>query len=192
MRIDRRETIKLASIMLAGLGAAGTPAQETGAPLASGTASKQDFDYFIGDWRVEHHRLRQRLAGSRDWEVFAGHTRCQKMFDGLVNLNESVAYRQGRKTYGLGLRAFDAPRGRWVDWYLSAGDLSRIDAPLYGRFADRVGTFYSRDIFEGRPILVRGRFMPVNDAEAKWDQAFSIDEGVTWEINWIMRYLRSA
>jgi len=103
MRIDRRETIKLASIMLAGLGAAGTPAQETGAPLASGTASKQDFDYFIGDWRVEHHRLRQRLAGSRDWEVFAGHTRCQQMFDGLVNLNESVAYRQGRKTYGLGL-----------------------------------------------------------------------------------------
>ena len=189
MCMDRRETLKIASVMLAGL-CGGASAQETDAPLAPGSASKQDFDYFIGDWRVENQRLRQRLAGSHDWEVFAGRTRCQQMFDGLVNLNESVSHPQPRTTYGLGLRAFDAPRGRWADWYLSASEPSRIDAPLYGRFADRVGTFYSRDSFEGRPILVRGRFTPVNDAEAKWDQSFSIDEGATWEINWIMRYIR--
>ena len=112
------------------------------------------------------------------------------MFDGLVNLNESVSYRNGSASYGLGLRALDEPGGRWADWYLSAGDLSKIDPPLYGRFVKGVGTFLSREMFEGGQVIVRGQFAPVNVDEALWEQAFSTDEGGTWETNWVMRYLR--
>lgn len=192
MEARRRDAIKLAAIALTGLsmGTERALAQDSTAPLAPGTAAKGDFDFFLGNWRVEHRRLRKRLAGSNDWEEFEGRTSCQRMFDGLVNLNESISYRGGRTSYGMGLRALDEPRGRWADWYLAASDLSKIDAPLYGRFAKGVGSFYSREVLEGRQILVRGQFVPVGDTEARWDQAFSVDEGATWETNWIMRYRR--
>lgn len=192
MRADRRTALKVAAVTIAGLGARDASAEATVIPLSQGTVSKTDFDYFVGRWRVEHRRLRRRLIGSNDWETFDGRTHCQQMFDGLVNLNESVSYRNGRTSYGLGLRALDVSGGRWADWTLSASDLSKIDAPQYGRFAGGVGIFYSRESFEGRPVLVRGQFMPVGDAEARWEQAFSTDAGVAWETNWIMRYLREV
>lgn len=188
--MDRRMAMQSAALALVGLSARGASVQDV--PLPEGAASRWDFDYFIGTWRVEHRRLRKRLAGSNDWETFGGRTRCQRMFDGLVNLNESVSYRGGRISYGMGLRAFDEPGRRWADWYLSAGDLSRIDPPLYGRFAKGVGTFLSRETFEGRPVLVRGQFASVNAGEARWEQAFSPDDGASWETNWVMRYLRTG
>jgi len=187
--MDRRTAIRSAALALAGLGAGGAAATE-GVPLPPGTASRGDFDYFLGSWRVEHRRLRTRLAQRADWEEFSGRTHCQRMFDGLVNLNESISYRGGRTSYGLGLRALDEAGGRWADWYLSASDPSKIDPPLYGRFAKGVGTFLARETFEGKPVLVRGQFLSVSTDEARWEQAFSVDEGVTWEVNWVMRYLR--
>jgi hypothetical protein len=192
MQPDRRALMKGAALALAGLGTAGALAQEASAPLPEGTASRGDFDYFLGTWRVEHRRLRQRLVGSDDWEEFPGRTHCQQMFGGLVNLNESISYRGGRTSYGMGLRALDEAGGRWADWYLAASDLSKIDPPLYGRFARGVGTFYSRETYEGWPVLVRGQFSSATDSEARWDQAFSTDDGATWETNWVMRYLRTA
>lgn len=189
--MDRRAMMGSVALALAGLSARNAPATED-VPLPQGTASRGDFDYFLGSWRVEHRRLRKRLAGSDDWEEFAGRTHCQQMFGGLVNLNESVSYRGGRTNYGMGLRALDESGRRWADWYLSASDLSKIEPPLYGRFAKGVGTFLSREIFEGRPVLVRGRFSSVNADEARWEQAFSVDEGAAWETNWVMRYLRTG
>jgi hypothetical protein len=192
MQAGRREALKFAAATLASLAAPDALAQENTVPLAPGSAARSDFDYFIGSWRVEHRRLRRRLAGSSDWEEFGGSTQCQRMFGGLVNLNESTSNRGGRQTYGLGLRALDESRGRWADWYLAQSDLSTIAPPLYGRFSDGVGTFYAREIFEGRSVLVRGQFASLKESEARWEQAFSPDDGVTWETNWIMRYLRVA
>lgn len=186
--MNRRMAMQSAALALAGLTARSASAREV--PLPEGAASRHDFDYFLGSWRVEHRRLRKRLAGSNDWEAFAGRTHCQQMFGGLVNLNESISYRGGRISYGMGLRALDEPGGRWADWYLSAGNLSKIDPPLYGRFSRGVGTFLSRETFEGRQVLVRGQFTSVNRDEARWEQAFSADDGATWETNWVMRYLK--
>ncbi|MBO9695017.1 MAG: hypothetical protein J7499_02350 [Sphingopyxis sp.] len=187
---DRRTLITSAALALAALGTRPAAAGESVVPDAEGSASRGDFDYFIGNWRVEHQRLRHRMVGSNDWEEFGGRTSCQQMFGGLVNLNESITTRGTRTSYGMGLRALDEPRGRWTDWYLSANDLSKIDPPLYGRFANGMGTFYAREIFEGSDILVRGQFFAVNASEARWEQAFSPDDGATWETNWVMRYLR--
>lgn len=189
---DRRHVLALAAALPA-LGLPGTQAAaQDPAPLPAGQAARGDFDFFLGSWRVEHRRLRERLAGSDNWQTFEGRTICQSLFGGLVNLNESVATRDGRTTYGMGLRALDERAGRWADWYLAESDLGKIDPPLYGRFANGVGTFLANDMFEGRPILVRGQFSSVSPSEARWEQAFSADRGASWEVNWIMRYLRSV
>ena len=188
--MHRRTMMQSAAVALAGLSVRSAAA--TDVPLPPGTASRGDFDYFLGSWRVEHRRLRKRLAGSNDWEEFAGRTHCQQLFGGLVNLNESVSYRDGRTSHGMGLGGLDARGARRGDWYLCAGDPSKMEPPLYGRFAKGVGTFLARETFEGRPVLVRGRFSSVNKDEARWEQAFSTDDGASWETNWVMRYIRSA
>lgn len=158
----------------------------------AGGGSIRDFDFFLGSWRVSHRRLRKRLAGNDDWETFEGSTVCQALLGGVVNLNESLARRASGPTSGLGLRAYDAKTDTWADWYLSAADPLTIDKPGIGRFRDGVGTFLSDDVFEGRPIVVRGRFTSLSPGEAQWDQAFSPDGGQTWEVNWVMRYSRTA
>ena len=186
---SRRRVMTLAlSATLMTLGAAGDSLAE-GAPKPAGS---RDFDFFLGRWTVKHRRLRKRLAGSRDWEEFDGTTTCQSLLSGMVNINESTSRRGGAVSQGLGLRAFDARTGDWADWYLSGADPTKIDTPGVGRFAGGVGTFLSNDSFEGRPIRVRGVFTPIRPGLAQWEQAFSPDDGASWETNWVMRYTRIA
>ena len=52
-------------------------------------ASASDFDFFIGDWRVEHRRLKERLVGCTDWEVFAGTTSTRKILGGMGNCDDN-------------------------------------------------------------------------------------------------------
>ena len=46
--------------------------------------------------------------------------------------------------------------------------------------------------FEGRPILVRFLWSDITDSTCRWEQAFSTDDGATWEVNWIMESNRIA
>jgi len=32
----------------------------------------RDFDFLVGDWRVQHRRLKERLANSQEWQEFDG------------------------------------------------------------------------------------------------------------------------
>lgn len=162
----------------------------TKAAAGETAAHAHDFDFFLGSWRVSHRRLRQRLVNNNEWEEFDGTTRCQSLLGGIANMNDSVVNRPGRFSRGLGLRAFDARTNTWADWYLSSSNPTEIGAPGLGRFANGVGTFFSDETFEGRPIKVRGIFSPLTADSLQWEQAFSPDEGKTWETNWVMTYVR--
>lgn len=179
--IDRR-------LLLAVLAA--LPASSLAMPATAGSA--KDFDWFIGDWRVKHRRLRARFAGSNDWEEFEGTTRCQGLLGGVVNLNESHGQRESGPFHGMGLRAYDAKTDRWFDWYLTASDPTNLGEPGIGRFEGKVGAFLSDEEIGGIATKVRGRFTSISAGEATWEQAMSRDGGATWETNWVMRYLRTA
>lgn len=159
-------------------------------PAAAAASGVHDFDFFLGNWRVHHRRLRKRLVGSRDWDEFEGSSRCQSMLGGVVNINESASQRGGKTYNGLGIRAYDAAKEQWADWYLDGGQPTSIEAAGTGRFAKGVGTFLSDETYEGKAVKVRGIFTPVTADTCQWEQAFSTDEGRTWETNWIMRYTR--
>ena len=188
--LDRRGVVGLALATLPALATVREAFARQAAP--EGHGSIHDFDFFLGSWRVQHRRLRRRLAGDQTWEEFEGSTTCQALLGGVVNLNESFTRRASGPSSGLGLRAYDAKTDTWADWYLSGADPLTIDKPGIGRFQDGVGTFLSDDVFEARPIRVRGRFSSLSPSEAQWEQAFSPDGGATWETNWIMRYFRTA
>jgi len=157
---------------------------------ASGAA--HDFDFFIGTWTVAHRRLKQRLAGNRDWEEFGGSCHVRSILGGQANVDDSVVNLPGGAYRGIGLRAFDPKTQRWADWWLDGRHPHRLDAPVIGRFAGGVGTFLSDDAFEGRPIKVRGVWSRIAADSLQWEQAFSPDGGANWETNWVMRYTRTA
>jgi hypothetical protein len=59
-----------------------------------------------------------------------------------------------------------------------------------GRFENGRGEFYGDDEDRGRPVRVRFIWSKIASSSAQWEQAFSLDQGQTWETNWIMEMTR--
>ena len=63
-----------------------------------------------------------------------------------------------------------------------------LDVPVVGGFQDHVGTFYADDVLGGQPIRIRFIWTALPSAHPRWEQAFSRDQGETWETNWTMDF----
>ncbi len=190
---DRRGLLSLAVLPLLAALAEPRPASAQGvAPSKGGAGPEHDFDYFFGAWTVQHRRLKVRLAGSNDWETYEGATTCIPLLGGAANLNDSITHRGGASYRTLGLRAYDPKARTWADWSLDGRDPGQIDPPGVGRFVGGVGLFLSDETIDGRNLKVRGQFSSLSPKVAQWDQAFSPDDGKTWETNYVMRYTRTG
>jgi hypothetical protein len=62
--------------------------------------------------------------------------------------------------------------------------------PVRGRFANGVGTFLGETRFADKPVRVRLSWSHITPTSARWEQAYSSDEGRTWETNWVMEFRR--
>ena len=71
------------------------------------------FDFFIGDWRVRHRRLRRRLAGETHWDECGGATSTRKILAGLGNLDENVIDLPSGAYEAITLRLFDRESQTW-------------------------------------------------------------------------------
>lgn len=152
------------------------------------TDGRHDFDFIHGRWQVQSERLRERLAGSTDWEVFNATDECRPLLDGGGNLEEFHAAWNGGYE-GLALRLYDVAADEWRI-YWSSNRSGVLDPPVSGRFEQGVGTFYGEDQHEGHPVRVRFQWDHTSSNSAHWQQAFSVDEGATWETNWHMWFRR--
>jgi hypothetical protein len=157
--------------------------------LSSGV---NDFDFFIGSWRVKHRRLRERLAASNEWVEFEGTSTVWKILGGFGNIDDNVIDLPAGIYRAATLRAFDPEENQWSIWWLDSRNPCHLDAPVIGRFENGVGTFYAEDTFKGNPIRVRYLWTGVTSGTPHWEQAFSPDGGTSWETNWIMDFTRSA
>ena len=150
-----------------------------------------DFDFLIGHWQVTHRQLKERLASCIEWVEFGGTMTTWKILGGLGNIDDTTLELPGGRYYAAAIRAFDAEKSHWSIWWLDGRHPGTIDAPMVGRFENSIGTFYADETFAGRPIRVRFRWtLPVVD-RPRWEQAFSVDGGVTWETNWRMDFARA-
>jgi len=149
-----------------------------------------DFDFFIGRWRVAHHRLNERLADCTEWTDFAGSCVTQKILGGLGNMDDNVIELPGGAYRAVTLRAFNPATGFWSIWWLDGRHPGTLDTPMVGRFEDGVGTFYADDRLAGKPIRVRFLWTMSKAGQPRWEQAFSPDGGKSWETNWVMDFTR--
>lgn len=153
-------------------------------------ASADDFDFLIGDWSVTHRRLATRLAGDTRWVEFDGYTRVMRILGGLGNFDQNVIDLPKGGYQACTLRLFNPRTRLWTIHWIDGRD-PKLDEPVTGGFAEGVGTFYGDDVLDGRPIRVRFRWSGITANSAHWEQAFSGDDGGSWETNWTMAFQRS-
>jgi hypothetical protein len=158
-------------------------------PEHESTAS--DFAFLIGRWQVHHRRLKERLAGDTRWDEFGGSSELRTLMDGRGNVDDNVIDLPGGPYRAVTLRSFDPASKQWAIWWLDGRHPHQIEAPMVGGFENGVGTFYADELFNGRPIRVRFLWSNITADSCRWEQAFSADEGRTWETNWIMDFTRA-
>jgi hypothetical protein len=89
----------------------------------------------------------------------------------------------------MSLRLYN-PRTRQWSIYWASNRIDGLEPPVVGSFENGVGVFEGRQELDGRPILVRFTWSSITRSSARWEQAFSPDDGKTWETNWIMTMTR--
>jgi len=158
--------------------------------------ASRDFDFLIGKWDVSNRRLPKPLQGSNEWETFKATSHAHRLPGGIGNYDEFVPVGWRPGFVGMSLRAFNPQTQAWSIFWLSNID-GGIDAktqglqpPVVGRFEGDTGLFYGDELWEGRPIKVRFEWTRLSPDAARWQQAFSADEGRSWELNWVMELKR--
>jgi hypothetical protein len=155
------------------------------------SAARADWEFIYGRWNVHHRRLVARLVGSDDWQEFSGTSDFRPLMDGAANVDDNTLDLPDGPYRAVSLRSFDPATGRWSIWWLDGRRPSVLDVPVVGRFEDGVGRFEARDTFDGRAIRVRFLWTRLDTASPRWEQAFSADDGRTWETNWEMDFTRA-
>jgi hypothetical protein len=152
-----------------------------------------DFDFLTGTWRVRHRKLRSRLTGCTDWDELESAFVARTHMNGLVSIDEGPLVGVDGTSYrGMTFRTYDVGAGEWVLHWLDSRYLAMDRTPVRGRFVDGVGDFLAEDHHDGTPIIVRYRWTVLGEDKATWEQAFSTDDGTTWEVNWEMEETRVA
>ena len=176
---------------LAVFGSACAVAQTTSSPMPAPASTAvrsgaHDFDFEFGNWRV-HHRIKRDGA----WIEFEGTCSDRGLNDGSANVEENRFDRPTGVTHGIALRAYDSKTASWAIWWVDSRDPhAALDPPVKGRFVDGVGTFYSDGLVNGKPTRTRYMWSHITPTSARWEQAFSQDDGKTWDTNWVMEFRR--
>ena len=152
---------------------------------ASPAPHNPDFDFEIGTWHTHLKVLDHPLTGSTTWIEMDGTSVIRKIWDGRANLVElEVTGPNGKKTEGLSLRLFDPVAKTWSLNYANSA-MGTMTAPTIGTFTNGRGEFYDHEDYGGRTVYVCGVFFDITPSSYRFEQAFSTDEGKTWELNWV-------
>ena len=153
--------------------------------VPSPTSSKNDFDFFTGNWIIHNRKLKTRLNNCTEWIEFDASQEMSKILNGTGNIDFFHTGSGEAIFEGMTLRLFN-PKTRLWSIYWADSNAGVLDVPVTGSFENGIGRFYSKDIFNGKDILVMFLWDATDPGKPVWSQAFSDDNGKTWEWNWYM------
>ena len=149
---------------------------------ASSTSSQHDFDFLVGTWKLRNRKLTSRLTHSTEWISFESRVEMHQILNGLGNIDKYTDHASGKSYEGVALRLFNPATRLWSIYWADSNSGS-LDPPVVGSFEGKIGHFFARDTYRGRAIIVVFRWDVRNPSLPVWSQAFSTDEGKTWEWN---------
>jgi hypothetical protein len=166
---------------------------ESGGMVAAQTLRAQgqhdgghDFDFYVGKWHLHNRRLLHPLTGSKEWIEFNGTAVARKMWDGRASVDEFEANTPSGHIEGMMVRLYNADTHEW-SIYWANGQTGAFSAPAaVGHFVNGRGEFYEHEKIDGKRVFVRLLWDVRSPKQCHWEQAFSTDEGRTWETNWII------
>lgn len=154
---------------------------------ASSTSSNNDFNFLIGKWKMYHRRLNKRLENCKDWTEFESVDSNYSILSGKADMDiystTQMPGMEGQLFEGATLRLFNPETKLW-SLYWVASNRGVLDPPVVGSFENKVGHFFAKDTFKGKSVIVVFRWDIRDRNKPVWSQAFSADNGKTWEWNW--------
>ena len=149
-----------------------------------------EFDFGIGVWKTHSKRLMHPLSGANDWAEMDGITKVTPIWGGKANLAEYKADGSAGPMELLALRIYNPTTKQWSINFAHPKGGTLGDIPGIGQVQDGRITFYDQEPINGKATLVRFSIWEITADTAQSEQAFSLDGGKTWEVNWINQYTR--
>jgi hypothetical protein len=148
------------------------------------------FDFLIGDWRVANRRLEAPLSGRDQWYDTHAIASATTLQNGAISVDEMWFPELGFA--GSSIRVHSALDDSWTIHWVNS-NTGHLQAPVTGAWSADGDTFEATgpDEYDGAPILARYLWHSIEPGSATWEQAFSVDDGATWETNWVMSWRRA-
>lgn len=154
---------------------------------ASPNSSKHDFDFFQGKWKLRNKKLKSRLSNCNEWLEFESTQEMYIILNGIGNIDNFLATFDGEPFEGMTVRLFNPKTKLWSIYWADSNE-GKLDPPVVGSFENNVAYFFTKDIFDNKNIFVVFRWDARDKENPVWSQAFSDDNGKTWEWNWYMYF----
>lgn len=152
---------------------------------ATSSSSKHDFDFFAGRWKLHNKKLKSKLNNCTEWVEFESTQEMYKVLNGIGNIDNFLATFDEQPFEGMTVRLFNPKTNLWSIYWADSNN-GKLDPPVLGSFENNIGHFFTKDIFDEKNILVVFRWDATDRDNPVWSQAFSADNGKTWEWNWFM------
>ena len=150
----------------------------------------KDFDFLMGTWHTHYRLLQRRLANDHTWYDCYGTSTVSSFWGGSGNLEDGDLQCPHKYVGGMTLRLYNAGTHQW-SLYWGTRALGLVPPPQIGHFnANHVGEFYANDKYKDKLIVVRFKWELRAGDHPYFEQAFSADNGKTWEPNWTTVYTR--
>ena len=125
-----------------------------------------------------------------EWVEFSGESSTRKILGGFGNLEDNHLHFPESSVRAIAMRSYNQVLKHWSIWWLDGRHPDNLDVPVVGRFENGFGVFYADDTYQEESIKVRFKWNSLNPEQPRWEQAFSKDDGKTWETNWTMIFSR--
>jgi hypothetical protein len=149
---------------------------------ASPSSSSKDFNYLIGNWKLKNRKLKSRLTNCTEWLEFESKVEMHEILGGNGNIDKYTDTASGKPYEGVALRLFSSKTKLWSIYWADSNS-GTLDPPVVGSFENNIGHFFGKDTFNGKKIIVVFRWDVRKSDLPVWSQAFSADNGDTWEWN---------
>jgi len=151
---------------------------------ASPASSQHDFDFFVGKWKMKNRHLNARLANCKEYTEFESEVKDSSGLRGMGNFDIVTRHLDDGKVYeGRTVRTFDPQTRLWRLYWMDSNG-GPLDPPVIGSFNNGIGLFFCKDFQVGRPVIIVFKWDITNPQRPHWSQAFSDDNGKTWEWNY--------